>query len=274
MADTSRSDKDHKRHRSNLRLRPSLSLILPMYNEEPKVISTLDSVENILDQLAGETYEIIIAEDGSSDGTDKVARKLAEQRDKVFHLHSDNRLGRGLALKNALRRAKGSKLVYMDADLATNPKSLRDLVISLQQADMVIGSRYMQGSRVKRPSIRNVASIAYNLLVRLIFKDDISDHQCGFKAFRRALLDDMLDSVVSHDWSWDTEMIVRAKRRGYAVLEIPVEHVEPDERKSKISLCRDTARMGLGLLTLWFNLHIPSKRADYICHGQNNVKYQ
>jgi len=233
-----------------------------MYNEKPSVVSTSDAVEAILNQLAGETYEIIIAEDGSSDGTDQVARKLAEQRDKVFHLHSDNRLGRGLALKNALRRAKGSKLVYMDADLATNPKCLHDLVISLEQADMVIGSRYMQGSRVKRPSIRNLASVTYNFLVRLIFRDGVSDHQCGFKAFRRALLDDILDSVISHDWSWDTEIIIRAKRKGYAVLEIPVEHVEPDERKSKINLYRDTARMALGLLRLWFNLHIPSKRAD------------
>jgi glycosyltransferase involved in cell wall biosynthesis len=227
-----------------------------------RVVSTLDFVEDILNRLEGETYEIIIAEDGSSDGTDEVAKRLAEERDEVLHLHADNRLGRGLALKNALAMAKGSKLVYMDADLATDPRSLHDLVMSLQQADMVIGSRYMQGSRVKRPLIRNLASIAYNLLVRLIFKDGVSDHQCGFKAFRRTFLDGILDSVVSHGWSWDTEIIVRAKRKGYSVLEIPVEHIESDERKSKINLFRDTARMALGLLRLWLDLHIPSKPSD------------
>lgn len=266
MGATGRFDENLRSKYRSIRQGPSLSLILPMYNEEPRIVSTLDAVEDILDQLGGEAYEIIIAEDGSRDGTDKLARKLAEQREKIFHLHSDTRLGRGLALKNALTMAKGSKLVYMDADLATNPKCLHNLVESMKQADMVIGSRYVQGSRVKRPLIRNLASIAYNLLVRLIFKDGVSDHQCGFKGFRRSLLDDILDSVFSHGWFWDTEIIIRAKRKDYSVVEIPVEYIEPDERKSKTNLYRDTARMALGLLRLWFNLHFLSEPALAVSH--------
>ncbi len=230
-----------------------VTVVLPMHNEAQMAVQTLRLIEANLRQLTP-SYEVIIAEDGSSDGTDQIASKLARD-ERIIHLHSNRRLGRGLALKRAFKKSRGKILVYMDSDLATNLKHLRRLIKAvLDQGGLVTGSRYVQGSRTKRPFVRQFASLAYNLIVRMLFKDSIHDHQCGFKAFSRTLMNNLLDEVQANGWFWDTEVIVRSKMSGHHVLEIPVEWVEPNMRKSKVNLLRDTIDMGLNAFKLWLTV--------------------
>ena len=199
-----------------------ISIVLPAYNEAKRLRSAVEKIENYLKEL-GYDYEIVIAEDGSTDGTDRIAREIAEKNPKVKHLHSDQRLGRGRALMNAFRNCSKDVVVYMDVDLSTDLRHLKDIVSAIAEGyDIATGSRLMKKSVAKRPLKRDIASKAYNFLVRLLLGSKIHDHQCGFKAFRRSAILEIGEKAKDTHWFWDTEVLVLAQKMGYRVKEIPV----------------------------------------------------
>lgn len=208
-----------------------VSVVLPAYNEAKRLRKTVERVEEQLITL-GYDYEIVIAEDGSTDGTDAIAREIAEKNPRVKHLHSDERLGRGRALMNAFRICEGEVVVYMDIDLSTDLRHLGELISAvLEGYDVVTGSRLIKGSEVRRPLKRDVASRAYNLLVRILLRSRIHDHQCGFKAFRKSAILKISELVKDTHWFWDTEVLVLAQRLGFRVKEIPVRWEHGGETK-------------------------------------------
>jgi hypothetical protein len=218
-----------------------VSLVFPAYNEAEDLERAVETALIELRSMSP-SFEIIIAEDGSSDGTDKVARGLATMHPEVRHLHSAQRLGRGKALNAAFKESHGTILVYMDVDLASDITQLRALVDSIRDgADIATGSRMLPGSKVKRSLRRSFASWWYNSLIRTLFNSPIHDHQCGFKAFDRVKLMEYLDEVEDTHWFWDTEVLIRGVRRGLRVEEIPVEWSEG--RGTKVNLVRDSWRM-------------------------------
>jgi len=199
-----------------------VSIVLPAYNEAKRLRNAVERIEEHVKEL-GYDYEIVIAEDGSTDGTDKIAREIAEINPRVKHIHSAERLGRGRALKNAFRNCSGDIVVYMDVDLSTDLKHLKEIVSAIAEGyDIATGSRLMKESKAKRPLKRDVASKAYNFLVRLLLGSKIHDHQCGFKAFRKSAILELGEMVKDTHWFWDTEVLVLAQKKGYKVKEIPV----------------------------------------------------
>jgi hypothetical protein len=233
-----------------LALVDSVSVIVPAFNEALMLKRNINSIKRVLEPIA-ESCEIIIAEDGSTDGTSIIAKQLAAECSGIFHLHSDKRLGKGGALKRALKISRGEIVVFMDADLATSLDCLSSFVLAIKNGyDGAVASRRIKGAQVKRPFSRAVASKVYSLVVKLLFRDGIRDHQCGFKAFSRQLLESVIDDVESQGFLFDTELLVKAKRRGFVVVEVPVTWKEPKGRTSKVMLFRDGARMGFELLKL------------------------
>jgi len=232
-----------------------LSVLLPMYNEAKQIENCVRKVEKVVKSFSS-SYEIIIAEDGSTDGTDVIARCLAESNPRLKHLHSSVRLGKGGAIKGALHVARGDIIVFLDADLATNPKHLQQVVTAVKKTrGMAIGSRFVRGSEVRRPVSRTLYSFAYNLLVRMLFFDGVHDHQCGFKALSNEIAKALMDKIESNGLLIDTEMIVRAKRSGFPITEIGVEWTELRLKgESKIKLFHDSCKMGIDLLKLRFNV--------------------
>jgi hypothetical protein len=229
-----------------------VSIVFPAYNEKENLENAVKKAITTLEEIT-DSYEIIIAEDGSTDGTSRIAEKLSDEYPFVTHIHNDNRLGRGLALKNAFAKSRGRILVYMDVDLATNIGQLTTLIESVRgDYDLATGSRMLPESRVTRSLSRQIASKCYNLMVRSFLGSKISDHQCGFKSSRREALLEILDEVNANHWFWDTEMLVRASRRGYRVKEIPVEWVH--KGRTKVNLMKDTISMGTQILGLWWEL--------------------
>ena len=230
-----------------------VSIVLPAYNEAERVERAVEEVRKELSSYyAGDEFEIIIAEDGSRDGTDRIAAELAERYENVRHIHSDERLGRGRALKNAFKEAKGEILAYLDVDLSTDLKHLKELIQAIEGGyDFVTGSRLMQGSRTERPLKRDFASKAYNFLVRLFLGSKLHDHQCGFKAFRRGALFEVMEKAKDTHWFWDTEVLVLAQRMGYRVGEIPVRWVGRGETKVR---AKDSFYMLLSILKFWWRL--------------------
>jgi hypothetical protein len=227
-----------------------LSAILPVHNEAAIVAQSVAKLEKALD-LLGTDYEIILCEDGSSDGSGTVARKLAQVKSgKIRALVSEKRLGRGLALANALRAARGDVAIYMDADLATNLSHVKELSDEIERgADISTGSRLVPGSMVRgRSRAREFFSRAYNLLLRLLFRTSVHDHQCGFKAFRLSSVLPLLGNVKNAHWFWDSELLIRAQAAGLTVSEMPVEW--SDRKKSSVQLQSDILQMGMSALLL------------------------
>ena len=232
-----------------------VTVVFPAYNEADALEAAVEKVTKALNEFA-RSYEIIIAEDGSTDGTDKLATTLAEKYPFVKHIHREKRLGRGTALKNAFKQSSGEILVYMDLDLATDLKHLKALVgaVEFEGYDFATGSRMLPESNVERSGTRNIASKTYNFVVRTLLGSKVKDHQCGFKAFRREPLMQLLDEVGASHWFWDTEILVRAHLRGYKVKEIPVSW--RGGRDTKVRLLKDSLSMFWQAFSLWWRLKV------------------
>ena len=232
-----------------------ISVVFPAFNEADALEPAAEKVRQALNEFT-RSYEIIIAEDGSTDGTDKLAAALAEKHSFVKYIHGEKRLGRGTALKTAFKQSRGKILVYMDLDLATDLKYLKSLVEAVKSEgyDFATGSRMLHESKVKRSGTRNIASKTYNFMVRTVLGSKVKDHQCGFKAFRREQLIQILDEVRANHWFWDTEVLVRAHRRGYKIKEIPVSWTGGQE--TKVRLFKDSLNMGWQIFSLWWHLKV------------------
>jgi glycosyltransferase involved in cell wall biosynthesis len=228
-----------------------VSVVFPAYNERDYLESAVEKVTKALDEFA-HSYEIIIAEDGSTDGTAERSEELSRRYPYVKHIHGEKRLGRGTALNNAFRLSSGQVLVYMDLDLATELKHLKPLVeaISVEGYDFATGSRMLPESKVERSLRRKISSKFYNFLVRSILGSKLRDHQCGFKAFTREPTLQLIGEVSARHWFWDTEILVRAARKGYRIKEIPV--TWKSGRKTKVNLFKDSYKMGKQVLKLWW----------------------
>ncbi|WP_436933569.1 flippase-like domain-containing protein [Halovenus marina] len=234
-----------------------VSVVLPAYNEEAQLRETVEiTLDHLGAFLPAGTFEVLIAEDGCTDRTPEIADELVAEYDAVRHVHSSERRGRGGALEYAFRQAEGETLAYLDTDLATDMRHLETLIESVRSEgyDVATGSRRLEESDADRPAKRGVPSRGYNGLVRLLLRSTVRDHQCGFKAFDRAVLFDLLDSVEDDHWFWDTELLVRAQRSGYRVREFPVEWTPQED--SKVDLVRDVFGMGSQIVRTWWQLSV------------------
>ncbi|MEM2876416.1 MAG: glycosyltransferase family 2 protein [Candidatus Bathyarchaeia archaeon] len=231
-----------------------VSLVFPAFNEVDRLEGAVLRVMEHLKKIS-RSFEVIIAEDGSTDGTDKLAEDLSKKYACVRHIHSDVRLGRGRALNRAFKMSRGEILIYTDVDLSTDPMFLEPLINSVRNGyDFVTGSRMLPDSVVERTSTRKFLSTVYNFMVRAFLRSPVRDHQCGFKAFRRSSLITILDRVKAKHWFWDTEVLVLAAYNGFKVMEIPV--VWRSGERSKVRIISDIMDMGLQILKLWWRLNI------------------
>ena len=232
---------------------PDVTAVIPVFNDlRSLAIAIPKSIEHL--SRITEAFELIIAEDGSTGGSAELVRQY-EQRDTRIHLlHSDDRQGRGKALNRAINESKGKIVCYYDVDLATDMHYLPELINSIRDgADIATGSRLIRGSNIVRTGGREIASRSYNFLVRLLLGSRIFDHQCGFKAFNKEHILPILPTIRSSHWFWDTEILVRAQRRGYFVREFPVQWRAGKWTTVKI---KDVFGMGSSILRLWWQIHV------------------
>ena len=230
-----------------------VSIVFPAYNEASYLDAAVEKTTQALNEFT-QSYEIIIAEDGSKDGTAEHAEELAQKYPYVKHIHGEERLGRGKALNNAFRQSDGEVFVYMDLDLATDLKYLKPLVeaITVEGYDFATGSRMLPESKVERSMRRTISSKSFNFLVRSMLGSKLRDHQCGFKAFKREPALQLIEEVGARHWFWDTEILVRAQKKGYKVKEIPVEW--KSGRATKVNFFKDSYSMGKQVFQLWWKL--------------------
>ena len=237
--------------------RIEVSVVLPAYNEAATIAETVGrTLDRLDDFLPPGTFEVIVAEDGCADRTPEIADRLAAEDDRVRHVHSDERLGRGGALERAFEAARGDTLVYFDTDMATDMRHLEELVERVRsgEADVATGSRWLPENRADRPAKRGVPSLVYNGLVRLVLRSSLRDHQCGFKAVSRSAFESLRGNIGDDHWFWDTELLVRAQRAGYRVVEFPVDWTP--KGNSKVDIVRDVFGMGSQIVRTWWQLSV------------------
>ncbi len=230
-----------------------VSAVLPVYNDREALTVAIPRSIETLEEIAPGRFELIVAEDGSTDGSAEFVNEFRQADPRVRLLHSDERLGRGRALSRAFVEARGSIVCYYDVDLATDMRHLGELIDAVREGyDVAIGSRLLPKSDIVRSGEREIASRGYNMLVRSILGSRLADHQCGFKAFRKDRLLALLPAVSAEHWFWDTEVLVRAQRAGYSIREIPVRW---RQGRATTVRPRDVAGMGSAIVRLWWRLH-------------------
>lgn len=234
---------------------PKLSIIVPAFQEADVLTKNICIIDKMATKIV-DSYEIIISEEGNSYKETTNSKNHFDNLKSVKHLYSEIRLGKGASIMKAIKKSEGKIIFIMDADLSTNLRHMKEGIQLLENGfDIVIGSRHVSGAEVKRPLKREIASRAYNLLVNFLFLDGISDHQCGFKGFNRNILNNILQQMKENGYIFDTELIIRAKRKNIKLIEIPVTWREPEDRLSKFKLFRDGTRMLIDLAKLRIKLY-------------------
>lgn len=233
---------------------PRLSLILPVYNERDRLSKNFKSIYDEAKRLG--TFEIIIAEDGSTDGSKELANRLSK-RDGVKVLSVKGRTGRGGAIKRAVKIAHGNVIGYIDIDLAVPLRYMKDAIKLVEDGHPVVtGSRYEKGSDTTRSIYRHIASKSYNLLLKVLLSSKVKDHQCGFKFWSGKYIKKAIKDIKDNHWFFDSEMLVRAERTGITPYELPVEWHEGRETKVRL---KDNIYFVKQILRLRSELAMPYK---------------
>jgi dolichol-phosphate mannosyltransferase len=224
-------------------------IVIPTYNERDNLEWIVERVRAALPQA-----DVLVVDDGSPDGTGEVADKLADADPQVAVVHRTAKQGLGAAYLNgfavALERGYGV-IGEMDADGSHQPEQLHRLLDALQDADLVIGSRWVRGgSVVNWPLSRKALSVGGNIYTRLLLGIPVRDVTAGFRLFRRETLERIdLTSVQSMGYVFQTDLAWRTVRAGLRVREVPIEFVERVRGESKMN--PDIATESLRRITVW-----------------------
>jgi glycosyltransferase involved in cell wall biosynthesis len=196
-----------------------ISVIVPTHNEEKRIGGTMEKLQNYLDS-AGIDYEVMVADDGT-DRTAEIVSKFGARNKGIKLIHFNRRLGKWGAILEAVKQARGDALIY-DADASVPPAEIGKVVVALKEFDVVVGSRNLEGARVESGFLRRVYGRLFNLLVRVLFGLKIGDTQCGFKAARKKVWEKIGSRILTTGFAGDVEFLVKAKKFGFSVKEIPV----------------------------------------------------
>lgn len=229
-------------------MNPFLSIIIPAHNEENRLPSTLEQVFNF---LARQPYaaEVVVVENGSRDHTYEIAQKFAKQYENLRVIRNQER-GKGLAIQRGVKEAVGTYLFLCDADLSMPIEEINKFIPpQLEPVDVAIASREAPGAvRYNEPAYRHITGRVFNTLIRLLVLPGLQDTQCGFKCIRAEVARDIFPYQTLTGWAFDVELLYIARRRGYQLVEVPIDwYFNAD---SKISIVRDSLRMFLDLLKI------------------------
>ena len=230
---------------------PFLSIIIPAHNEERRLPATLERVFEFLNEQAYPA-EVLVVENGSTDRTYEVVASFQARHPNLCVLREPQR-GKGRAVRRGMLAARGEFRFMCDADLSMPVAEIAHfLPPHRMDYDVAIGSREAPGSvRYNEPEYRHVGGRAVNLMIRLLALPGLQDTQCGFKCFRAQVAEDLFARQTLTGWSFDIEMLVIARRRGYRIVEVPIPwYFNPE---SKLNVIQDAFLMVIDILKIHLN---------------------
>ncbi|HEX5146186.1 MAG TPA: glycosyltransferase [Conexibacter sp.] len=214
---------------------PLVAVVVPVHNEHAALAQSVRRLHRFLTDELPFSWRIVVADNGSTDDTAAIARRLADELPHVRALCLEQP-GRGRALRAAWSRSDARVVCYMDVDLSTDLRALLPLLAPLLSghSELAIGTRLARGARVVRGPKRELISRAYNRLLRVALRARFSDAQCGFKAARADAIRALLPEIRDDGWFFDTELLVLAQRRGLRIHEVPVDWVDDADSRVRI----------------------------------------
>ncbi len=211
-----------------------LSVIIPAYNEAAVIESTVHSVVTFCQQYFPGDFEIIIVDDGSTDGTGILVQNVFGTQVRLI-THTTNQ-GKGAAVRTGMMATLGDFALFMDADNSTNINHVTNFFLAMTSMDIVLGSRAINGAEiaVAQKSWKRNLGRAGNWLIRSLLKLPVSDTQCGFKLFRTATTRHLFVKQRRTDWAFDFEILYVAQMSGLKLKELPVRWVNNFDSKVTI----------------------------------------
>ena len=227
---------------------PYLSIVIPAYNEEVRIIPTIGAIASHVSEL-GFSWELIVADDGSKDQTIELVDSLEMVNLRVLRAEANG--GKGSAVRRGMLAAQGRFVLFDDADNSTPIEEIGNLLRKLEEDgyDIAIGSRAADGAAEShRSPLRRLLSGGLRWMVRNIFRISVRDTQCGFKLFTQEAAKRLHSAQTIAGFSFDLEILYLAAKLGYRVAEVPVRWIDApgskvDTRKEVQRFLRDLARI-------------------------------
>lgn len=213
-------------------------IIIPAYREKENINLLLKEIFSV-----DKDFQVLFVNDDLSDGTKNVIDAFLANDNRVHAIHRASKAGFGSAYKEGFGYALSKDfefIINMDADLSHHPKSIPDILKSMSGADIVLGSRYVNGSSIVYwPYHRYILSRACNSIIKALFGFEINDCTSGFRCYRRKVLEGRLfDKIYSENYGFVIEFLYKCQKTGYKIKEVPITFVNRKNGKSKISFKR------------------------------------
>lgn len=216
-----------------------ISIVIPFKDEAERLSNSLQKLDSYLHSQQHD-YEVILVDDGSTDGTvEKIQYYLNQPAYRLLR-HTQNQ-GKGAALQTGIMQAHGKYILMSDADFSTPIQEVEKLQDYIYRGfDMVIGSRALPGSTIikKQPFYRRLLGKAGNFVIRFVLGLPYKDTQCGFKLFKRDVAQSLFSDLTMKRWSFDFEVLYKAKKRGYTVKELGV--IWENDESSHVRVLHDS----------------------------------
>jgi glycosyltransferase involved in cell wall biosynthesis len=231
---------------------PELSIVIPSFNEELRLPTTLREISSYIRSSRRET-EVIVVDDGSTDRTSDVANSFRGEIQRLRVVANKKNRGKGYSVRHGMMEARGRVVLFTDADLSAPIAEADKLLAALADHDVAIGSRAMNRSliSVRQSLFRENAGIIFNFIVRAILRLPFVDTQCGFKAFRRDPCRVIFEQQRIERFGFDPEILYLARHHGLRSAEIPVRWAHSPA--TKVSMWRDSVQMFLDVFVIRWN---------------------
>ncbi|MEK6935673.1 MAG: dolichyl-phosphate beta-glucosyltransferase [Nanoarchaeota archaeon] len=213
-----------------------LSIIIPAYNEEKRIIPTLEEYYNFFNDKFRNEFEIIVIPNNCKDNTLEITQKFAKNKKQIRVFNIPNYSGKGRAVMTGFELAKGEYIGFSDADNSTNPENFYKLYKYKDNYAGIVGSRKIKGAIInpKRRKMQDLSSFFFNLFVKLLFNLKYYDTQCGAKLFKKNIAKFLVKNYLESGWIFDVNLLYLCKKNGFKIYEYPINW--KDSEGSKLTI--------------------------------------
>src|SRR6201993_2617042 len=231
---------------------PKLSIVVPAFNEEKRLPTTLERIASYIN-ASGRSTEVIVVDDGSADDTIRVADSFRGKIPNLRVVSNGRNRGKGYSVRHGFMESRGEIVLFTDADLSAPIEEADKLLAKMDGYDVAIGSRAVNREliEVHESKFREFAGIIFNKIVRIILWLPFVDTQCGFKAFRRERCAIIFEQQRIERFGFDPELLYLARHHGLRAVEIPVRWGHSPA--TKVSMLHDSIQMFLDVFTIRWN---------------------
>jgi dolichyl-phosphate beta-glucosyltransferase len=225
----------------------NLSIIIPLYNEEKRLLKSLTKLKGFLLEKKRAKIEIIFVSDGSTDSTNKIIDIFIKKNKKIiksFFIKYKKNVGKGYALKKGILKSKKDWILICDADMSVHPNQFNNWYIGkkiLDKNKAYFGSRRHEKSKVESSRIRIALGLFFILFIRILFNIKLKDSQCGFKVFHKSYALKVFKKISSFRFVFDIELVILLKKFKVDIVELPLKWVH--QNGSKLNIFYDVPKM-------------------------------